>query len=201
MNKQLRFKNTLFAAKGALEEAGTRFFLSSGTALGAWREGEFIEYTHDIDLGVYETDFNPKVKEMLSTRGFTLTAEHGTLHDGYQLTITNKEFDVPLDIFLYYEEDEYVWYATHSRLCQCMIRGFCRWKFKKFDLKPMNFLDEEFFIPHPTEQYLINKYGISWKTPQDFTYRQGILGRYKNRINEFSLINTIRMLKKQIQTL
>lgn len=198
MSKQLRFKKTLFAAKSALDEAGIRFFLSSGTALGAWREGGFIEHTHDIDLGVHETDFNLGVKKILNKHGFTIIAEYRTLDDGYQLTITHTDFDVPLDMFLYYEEDEYVWYATHSRLCECMKRGFCRWKFKKFDLRPMNFLDEQFLVPHPTEQYLVDKYGADWETPQDFTYRQGILGRYKNRINEFSLTNAIRMLTKQI---
>ena len=188
MDKQLRFKKTLLAAKNALDQTNTRFFLASGTALGAWRDGKFIEHDGDIDLGVFATEFDPKIKE------------RGILQNGYQIKFAHDQFHVPLDIFAYYEENEYMWYATHfGRICRCMARGFCRWKFQKFDLQPMDFLGATFLIPGPPEQYMIAKYGSDWKSPRNFNHAQGVSGLYQNRIHEFSLLRTVQWLLGGIQ--
>ena len=39
------------------ENLGIRFFLSSGTLLGFYREGKIIDYDYDIDIGIYSDDF------------------------------------------------------------------------------------------------------------------------------------------------
>ena len=50
--KQKIFKRTLEDIADILNKNNIEFTLSSGTALGAYREHKFIEHDHDIDLGI-----------------------------------------------------------------------------------------------------------------------------------------------------
>lgn len=53
--------NILREVKDILDGLGVQFWLKSGTLLGAIREGKFIEWDYDIDLGTWDR-YIPKMK-------------------------------------------------------------------------------------------------------------------------------------------
>ena len=57
-------KIILFEVKEILDELGIEFWLHYGVCLGAHREGNFIEYDKDIDLGVKHEVIVPRMKEL-----------------------------------------------------------------------------------------------------------------------------------------
>ncbi|KPI90828.1 hypothetical protein ABL78_0061 [Leptomonas seymouri] len=54
--KQLAFQEALLSLREVLDEQRVAFFLACGTALGARRNGCFIPYDEDIDVGILYTD-------------------------------------------------------------------------------------------------------------------------------------------------
>ncbi|AYU81689.1 hypothetical protein, conserved [Leishmania donovani] len=63
ITKQLAFQKALLAAQEVLTAQKIRFFLACGTALGARRDGCFIPYDEDIDLGILYADIAVPVTE------------------------------------------------------------------------------------------------------------------------------------------
>lgn len=55
MNKELAVRN-LKVVKEIFDEFGIRFWLDSGTLLGAVRDGKILEWDYDIDLGMWNDD-------------------------------------------------------------------------------------------------------------------------------------------------
>ena len=181
-------------AKKALDLIGQRIFLSSGTALGAVRDGKFIEYTNDIDIGIFAKEFNSGLVDSMRGQGFRHTYKEGSIDCACQLGFRHEEFKVIIEILFYYEGQDSLWYGTRGFLCHCTENRYCVWKFPKFELSTIEFLGENFLIPNPTETYLVSKYGPDWRTPKDVSYRWGIFVAYYNQPARYSLINIIRTI-------
>ena len=95
MDKQLKFKNVLESAKTALDSINIPFHLQAGTALGAHREGKFIQHDHDIDLGIFAKDV-PNIKivykilSAMKKEGFKIGKKLGKLKRGYEIKFKKK---------------------------------------------------------------------------------------------------------------
>ncbi|KAG5496196.1 hypothetical protein JKF63_02497 [Porcisia hertigi] len=63
ITKQLAFQKALLAVREVLRSQNIRFFLACGTALGARRDGCFIPYDEDVDLGIFFTDIAEPVRD------------------------------------------------------------------------------------------------------------------------------------------
>ncbi len=91
--------------KKILETNEVEFWLESGTLLGAIREGAFIKWDYDIDLGTWDT-YMPKMKKL--NKEF---CEHGyeTYFSVYHnvMMIRKGEIDVQL-VFWRLKEDEVI---------------------------------------------------------------------------------------------
>ncbi len=194
MSKQERFAKVLIAAKTALDKAGKQFFLSDGTALGAYRDGKFIEYDDDIDLGIFSGDHDDIMCLEMTRHGFRLRSQSGSKGTASHRSFYYDQFDVRVDIVTYYEESDYYWHATFGRLCRCMENGYCAWGYIKFKLTPFVFLENEFLMPAPIEGYLACKYGPGWRTPVKYSYRMGVLGRYQNRVSKYTLSRIVKTI-------
>lgn len=186
ISKKSLMIDTLNDATEILNNLNISFFLACGTALGIIRDGTFINYDHDIDLGIFqweikEQDINKIITEF--GKKFTLVHKYGTYDNGLELTFRHKQTDIPLDIFLYYKENDYWWSASYGGICDNFKFNKCRYWTSPFKLQKIKFLNKIYNIP--PEKYLVESYGNDWKIPKKFSYHDGLInGGYKNLIKE-----------------
>jgi len=181
-NKQKKFNNALLAAKAALDAAGIPFHLHSGTALGAHREKRFIPHDEDIDLGVFEEDYNHNLASEMYKHGFEIKhlKHFGTIKYGKEYSFRYKN-GVPLDIFLIYTEKNFFWYASYFGMCNKCPRKTCRWKLRQY--RPVNIKFKGIQYKTVPMKTLIDMYGKDWRIPHKFSYDEGIeKGLYKGLI-------------------
>lgn len=74
--KQLAFQEALLSMKDVLDRQGIPFFLACGTALGARRNGCFIPYDEDIDLGIFYAELSRDTAAATSALPVAKTAAH-----------------------------------------------------------------------------------------------------------------------------
>ncbi len=94
MNEEAAIK-TLLEVKAVLDKHGVEYWIDSGTLLGAVRDGKFIPWDNDIDLGSWESEL-PKI----------LDACKELKRKNYQVYISNNVTilkEIPLSIGLYAE--------------------------------------------------------------------------------------------------
>lgn len=148
------------------KELDIPFFLSSGSLLGYYREGKFLEHDYDIDIGIFQKDYTPKIIKKLKKKGFIYYRKFGNYKDGLELSFHLPNCSIgwkaKIDIFLHYTEDDnksiyWISYYRKKRL---------KYKVSAFDLKKINFMGVDVWIPYPTERYLVEHYGSDWTIPR-----------------------------------
>ncbi|QSB04805.1 hypothetical protein [Natronoglycomyces albus] len=134
-----------------LSKAGVPHFFAAGTALGLVREGRPLSADGDIDLGVFEADYDrDKLSEIFRAHPrfeivtHPLTEKVGLRHRGGS----------PIDIFRFYEEDGSYF---HDGV-------FVRWRNSAFDIDTIRAQGTDLPIPSDHETYLTENYG-DWRTP------------------------------------
>ncbi len=160
-------ERVLKEAKAVLDEFAVVFFLRHGTCLGAVRDGTLIEWDDDLDIGsiiglhgLTEDSIEPVVAAFRE-RGFNAIVTEADLHISVELS----KLDTPLDWTCYRVVDDSIY----------------QWPMVKIpvelhtDLKPIEFLGEEFNVPNPPEEYLRLKYGPEWMIPKRTGFEQDIL--------------------------
>lgn len=112
MNNKRNHSNWLPALKDAreiLNKFNCHYFLDSGTLLGAVRDGGFIEWDNDIDLGVVDFNFDKSVMREMSKLFYLKGYNVSTTKSG--INIMNSAGDVDLGIKFYEKDGEN--YITH----------------------------------------------------------------------------------------
>ena len=181
--KQQKFKKCLTDMKKILKQNNTPFFLCWGTLLGQYRENQFIEHDHDIDIGIIRENFDKSIKDIILQSGlFKFEYEYGELNKNYEISFTHLETKIPIDIFIFYNIDNDLYYtSTHTDKCNNTKYGFCKWARHLRGFKNTNFMGETYQIPKNTEEYLEESYGKNWRIPIKFNYQQGLNNNhYKN---------------------
>jgi hypothetical protein len=147
-------------AARALQKAEQRFFLVSGTLLGYVREGKLLDHDKDIDIGVIGWEHQFDVLAALSKNSiFTFEAHHIKGPDTLYIPIKHSQTGIGIDIFIYKQVgDKYVTGVD-------FYFGFRQqFAFTPFQLKPINFLGVDMYIPENANQNLEENYG-DWQTP------------------------------------
>lgn len=142
-----------------LSRLGVRGFLISGTLLGLVREGRFISWDKDIDLGFFTSEIVPEDLEM--------AFEQHPDFDVRRLDFSSDRMRVQhvngmsIDVFPHYMDGDRVWHDGTTT----------RWWNRPFELRETEFLGESTFVPDHAEQYLDENYG-EWQEPNpDFDAR------------------------------
>lgn len=130
---------------------GKRFFLISGTLLGAVRDGNFISNDYDIDLGVFSDEVPlPSIKEMFAGTGFVQTENYP-----HKVAFKSKK-GLIVEFFACYRKPDHIlmvgWEGVHT------------WYFSPFDLIEYEFLGEKFLVPDNYEKNLEENFG-NWRRP------------------------------------
>jgi fukutin len=155
------FKNrclqNLVLATELLNKAGVKYWLTDGTLLGFYRDGDFISGDKDVDIGVFIDDLPDNLLHIFRKNGLYLLRENGSKECGLEYTFTRK--GVNLDIFFFYKEKDFVWHAAwlHNQII--------KFRYSYFEIKKISALGHEFNAPENIEDYLLLKYGKNWRTP------------------------------------
>ncbi len=143
-----------------LEKNNIFFFIQAGTVLGARREGYFIKWDWDVEIGIFEKDFIKNydiIKKELLNKNFKIFHEIKSKKDGKIDLI--KGFDERSTVF------EILSWSYNS-----LSKKYYRWhinipsKFFK-ESHTIKFLGRDFNCPGPVDEYLSYQYG-DWETPK-----------------------------------
>lgn len=164
----------LSEASLALKGINKPFWITDGTLLGFYREGNFIAHDNDIDLGMYIDDWSENIIYAFVKSGFKHIKTYGTNNRG--LVYSFKKYSIKIDIFFFYKDGEKCWHAAwpyKNFLANTKIikwlglskPSMIKFYYPIFEIEEMKFNEQIFPVPKPPEQYLIIKYGPNWKTP------------------------------------
>jgi GT2 family glycosyltransferase len=171
--KQFAAKS-LKEAKQALESLGVKYWLTLGTALGAYRDKDFcVNDWDDIDIGVTieQYDMIAEITEAMEKAGFE-NAHNFIAKDGIS---PEHCFKKPNDLGFRNKID--LWFYTPDATGQNRIFRFYRALDAKIhntktnparhfdELGEIEFYGEKYPIPGDIENYFICNYGPDWRTP------------------------------------
>jgi len=143
----------LFEVDEILKSLNVRYFISCGTALGFYRDGEFISWDDEIDIDIYSEVFAPqleKIREVFIDHGFVARATFRGATS--KMAVFKNGIKVAMGA-VYDGGDGY----RHTKDLKCP---------NKFYDNAENFIfcGRDFLIPAPIEEYLSYYYG-NWKIP------------------------------------
>ena len=195
-NKDRNFSNKAAEALKDLYEESVDMpkpFLISGTLLGLIREGKFIGWDKDIDVGIFcnKEKAYEIVKEFRKSKFFVVRKVDIT-SDRIRLVHINGTM---IDVFPHYTDknDSKVWHDGSAS----------RWWNSPFSIKETEFIGEKVWIPSNPELYLDENYG-NWRIPVEiFDARLDAPNvevtdqEYLTTLHYFSLLSAIKKSKKE----
>ncbi|XP_028413017.1 fukutin-like [Dendronephthya gigantea] len=155
-----RGKEVLKIAKIILDDLRVRFWLSSGTCLGWFRQCSVISHGKDMDIGMWITDYNKQLIDEFQNNGLYLEHLFGRVNDSFQMSFKTVD-DIKLDIFFFYEEETYMWNGG----TQAKTGKKFKYIFPNFSLCWTEFLGMKVRVPCQTLSYIEANYGKSWAEP------------------------------------
>ncbi|XP_056370836.1 ribitol-5-phosphate transferase FKTN isoform X1 [Oenanthe melanoleuca] len=153
-------KSLLHLAALTLNNLGVKFWLSSGTCLGWYRQCNIIPHSKDVDLGIFIRDYKADIIPAFQKAGLPLKHKFGKVEDSLELSFQGED-DVKLDIFFFYEEDDHIWNGG----TQAKSGKKFKYLFPKFTLCWTEFVELKVHVPCETLQYVEANYGPEWKVP------------------------------------
>jgi len=166
-NKTTPTKFNVLAAEDALidinkylKNKDLKPFLMSGTLLGYAREKSLLAHDKDIDLGLIGWENQFTVAEALLQAGhYRLDLSQLTGKNRYLISVDDLKNGMAIDIFLFHQKEDH--YLHGIDFDMDFTQNF---KFSKFDLHEVEFLDESFYVPSDIDRNLTENYG-DWMTP------------------------------------
>jgi hypothetical protein len=151
----LRTVNALLRAKGVAP------FLMSGTLLGYARDGALLPHDKDVDLGILGWTHQFTIAQALLEAGhfqFDLAQLSGK--DRFLISAYDLRNGMAIDFFLFHEQGDHFLHGIDFDM------GFTQnFKFSRFALDEVDFLDQKFFVPSNIDQNLTENYG-NWQVPE-----------------------------------
>ncbi|KAK2194073.1 hypothetical protein NP493_2g00024 [Ridgeia piscesae] len=152
-------KKLLSHAKHTLDKLGIRFWLSSGTCLGWFRQCAIIPHSKDVDIGIWIKDYDIRLIPAMQTEGIPIRQQFGKVSDSFELSFQGG--DTKLDVFFFYEEESYMWNGgTQARTGKKF-----KYLFPKFHVCWTEFLSMKVRVPCETQSYIEANYGTNWFEP------------------------------------
>lgn len=137
-----------------------KLFLVSGTLLGYEREGKLLDHDKDIDIGVIGWENQYDICMALQSSGlFTISTQFLKGNNSYYIPVMHHLTGMWIDIFIYYPQGD-KWVTGVD-----FFFGYRQtFAFTPFELKPVNFLGVDMYVPEDTDLNLQENFG-NWRVP------------------------------------
>lgn len=147
--------NAYLILKDGIEKIDMSYWLSAGTALGFYREGDFIEGDTDIDIAVLGYfGIDKDIEKRFSDYELIRTV----YYQGSPMQMAFEKDKTIFDIFIHWLENDY--YVNYSG------SGISTMERKMYE-EPIKFKTKygDVLMPNNPEKYLLLRYGENWKIP------------------------------------
>jgi hypothetical protein len=162
----------LIDARSILDSLGIRCWLTDGTLLGYFREGDIIEHDRDVDLGLFIEDYQDAIVPAFRDCGFDVMYVLGEKKQGLEISFVRD--GVKVDLFFFYREGDRLWHGAWEGMDKGRKRNLIKYYYEPFDLRQIDFLGSAFNVPADTLKYVETKYGPDWRTPvKDWDWAMG----------------------------
>ena len=159
----------LIDIKRILDQLGAVFFIASGTCLGAVRDGQFIEWDDEMDMGsviglngLDEKTINRGIAAF-EDNGYYVHVDRSSRHIGVHVVKGSIRADWTCHRIVGDSVFQYPGVRTPLELYT--------------QLKEIDFIGEKFLVPNPPEKYLETKYGSNWATPKGPGFEEEVVGK------------------------
>lgn len=160
MNKAFLFLD-LLKIDEIFKRLGCQMFLLYGTALGAYRDGDFLPGDNDLDLGSFDISRRDEIAEAMRQAGFEVSTCWDEKIQGYRESeMIHASHDVHVDVFFFVQTKE-GYMASRSVEEEYFVLLPPTTENK---LEPVTFLGHTFNVLYPIEEYLAFCYD-DWKDP------------------------------------
>jgi phosphorylcholine metabolism protein LicD len=177
MNQEQALKN-LIDTEEVLRKIDVRHFVTDGTLLGFFREGQFLEHDEDIDFGVFAEDFDYSVLGSLiagmNFKGFTLNSALGNFNKYFELSFRRNQIKV--DVFFYRKiDDKRVFHAFQNgyRNGESDVINYFYPEELIGNCKKATFYGFDIYVPYDVDGFLTFKYGNWREVVKDWDWRFG----------------------------
>ena len=159
----------LIDIKRILDQLGAVFFIASGTCLGAIREGQFIPWDDEMDMGsvIGLNGLDEKTIDRgiaaFEDNGYYVHVDRSSRHIGVHVVKGSIRADWTCHRIIDDSVFQYPGVRTPLELFT--------------QLKEIDFIGEKFLVPNPPEKYLETKYGSNWATPKGPGFEEEVVGK------------------------
>jgi lipopolysaccharide cholinephosphotransferase len=152
--------NNLIELDKIFKNNKSEYWLSCGTLLGVYRDGDFIGHDTDTDLCLNIHSLDKKLINDILTNGFKVKHVFGRIKDGFEITI--EKDNVKTDIFLFYKNENKWYHSVYDNFTgfDCVKYDYI---FNKFNITEITFKNYNFCIPLEVEDVITQQYGKRWR--------------------------------------
>lgn len=139
-------------------------FPIAGSLLGLVRDGKFMDYDKDADIGIFVNSYEEIFKivsiicespRFIASMMINFPKESHL----WNVAIMDALTGASIDLFFFYEKTNYIEFGVYTTC------GTLKWTFKPFTLTRQILVDKHYWLPENVEQHLIEMYGNEWKEP------------------------------------
>ena len=146
-----------------LDQAEVKYRLTDGTALGLYRQGEFIKHDNDIDVDVFDIsqDQIEQLIKLFVVNGYFVGRIAVYKGKTQQVVFYDKD-NVIFDIVIWYENSDV--YINNSE------RGYIRTQERRYFkvLTEWPYKGSIYQMPGFLDEWMVMRYGVDWKTPKTY---------------------------------
>ena len=182
LDKEILFNNLMEVIE-VFWDFGIKYWISHGTMLGLYRDGDFITQDDDADIGADMKDKHKALamEEELRRRGFYVPQQ------GDPLKPVDSKSNMPYSDTVAIRDGEKVEIWWYDKVGDKYVYDLRRppaelshdEKYYDGELDVINFKHGLVRVPNHLEEWLVMMYGSDWKIPQAGVKYNNTLGRYR----------------------